>query len=203
MTNSEFLDLLVVTDKLDLSTLRKDKVALECIDTIKKHPKYIGNVYFKLLRLNNIKINEVLRIIVMIMIGFDLSYDEMDIVIKRFEYVHDIMNKNYAEQTVRLYVQLKDYEKVNSEMDIREVLYDCKLKPPSKGIEHINKRGDNIYVVKFNKEKITVYNILYKKVICKDLSYILLSDKGLEFIEKGKEDIEMDRYKYKVTYWRG
>lgn len=200
MTNSEFLDLLVVTDKLDLSTLRKDKVALECIDKIKKHDRYIGNVYFKLLKLNNIKINEVLRIIVMIMIGFDLNYDEMDIIIKRFRYVHDIINKSYAEQTARLYVQLKDYQKGYKDLDIKEVLYDCRLGSSNKEIEYINKKGSKVYKVKFD-DKIEVYDIF--KIMCKDLSYIILSDKGLEFIEKGEEEIERDRYKYRVTYQRG
>lgn len=206
MTNNEFIDLLVVTGKLDIGKLERDQIALECLDKIREYPKYIGDIYFKLLNLDEMKLIEVLRTIAIIIIEFDLDHEEMEIVVKRFEYVHNIMDKGYVYQIVNLFVQLRDAKRLELEgverFDKKEVLYKCRLNIPSNESEYFNKKGKNKYHILFG-EKIAVQDMIHRVVLCRDLEYIIINDGWLEFIERGKEDLERDKYKYRVTYWRG
>lgn len=187
MTNKEFFDMMVVTGKMD-NKLFRDKNISMLMQDICEDERYIGEIYLKLLKLKDTDEANILRILKNIILKYDLTSKETDVLIERFRIINIIMRRGHVKQYLSTVVQLRDCK------DKLATLYSCRIQPKSdrEFIVYQKENGGKIfYIIEFY-DKISVR--IGSKVVCDDLKYILYDNKELKFISKKEaETREEDR----------
>lgn len=201
MTNKEFLDTLLITGKVtrkDLySSLGNYNKYFTHVQTIVDSKKFIGNIYRKFMLLPNISNSDILFILGMLVLSFDFSDKEIDILIRRFRLIKLCTNLKYDVQSIQIQKALIEGKSVQTE------LYKCKLFTGAISIIYLYnvENGIELYKLAKDEDRLDIYNASNDKLLCGDVNYVLVSEKGFKIVSNSEYNRSIyirDRYKFKI-----
>ena len=200
MTNEEFINTLVVTGKLKRTIVSiPNGEYITPVKDIIDSPRFIGGFYKKIATLPDIREADILFIIGMLIIRFNLNESEIDLLYKRLKLIKLCTNLKYNMQAL----QIADDLERSKNKTVKSELFKCFLLRgiiASLYLYDINSKAEVYYLVK-EDGMLSIYDAYSTKIICKDIKCVTITDEGYKIVPEygyNRSIYIRDRYKFKI-----
>lgn len=200
MTNEELIDTLLVTGKIKSKTIKTPNgVYNSPVKAIIDSPRFIGDFYKKFGTLPDIREADILFIIGMIIIRFNLNESEIDLLYKRLKLIKLCTNLKYNMQALQI---VDDLERSKNKT-IKSELFKCFLLRKVIASLYLYSANSEIEIYYLVKEDgvLNIYDVRSVKLMCTDIKYVAISDEGYNIVTEhnyNKSIYIRDRYKFKI-----